>query len=496
MVMERIRSALAGAALNFSGGYLQEEKSTAGRPAAGTSEGMEITGGKQVHPHLGVAGNISPSREAMLEWVNVDEIIARKGWRAYSEMRHDAQIKACIRMKTALISQRAFSVIPASTDDKDKKIAQFVDVQLKNKRLFTNVVKDACQGFTWGFNTAEVVWTMHRWEGESLIGIKKVVSREPDRLILDGDVNGNLTRIRQEPDRGGFIQLPYRPGSIRNRVFHYAYGKEFGNPHGNSDLRSVYKNWWMKKYVLQFWGTFLDRMGSPLLVAKYPQGSPSGVKDAIKQILRNLQSKTDIMIPEGVEMDMLEAKRSGSGDYATALQYNDSEIAKGILVPSLLGMGQDIKRGADSQSRLHLRTLFKVVGDIGDEIACEFFEQIIVSLVRANFGDDAGVPTLQWGDFGEFEGPELADVIRLLHSAGILEMDQDDINYARSLIGMRMRTEGDKEEEIVRPPQPPPPGNAGAPPPAAAQGNQQGKEKQSRTGSGGKSGGGAGSGKQ
>lgn len=492
--MDTLKRAIGS--LTFSGSYLPEEPTPPGRPAAGSSESMEITGGKQVLPHLGVAGNISTGREAMVEWVNVDEIIKRKGWSAYSEMRHDAQIKACLRMKTALVSQRAFTVIPASDSERDKNIAKFVKAQLMNKRLFTNVVKDACQACTWGFNTAEVVWTMHRWEGQSMLGIKKVVSREPDRLTLDGDNHGNLMRIRQEPDRGGFIALPYRPGSIRNRIFHYAYQSEFGNPHGNSDLRSVYKNWWMKKYVLQFWGTFLDRMGSPLTVAKYPQGSSQPVRDAIKQILRNLQSKTDIMVPEGVEMELLEAKRAGSGDYDVALQYNDSEIAKGILVPSLLGMGQDIKRGSDSQSRLHLRTLFKVIGDLGDEIACEFFEQIVVSMVIANFGPDAGVPSLQWGDFGEFEGPELADVIRLLHSAGILEMDQEDINYARSLIGMRMRGDGDKEEEIVRPPQPPPPGNAGAPPPAAAQGNQQGAGKQSRTGSGGKTGGGAGSGKQ
>ena len=470
-----------------------EEVQSPGRPANGTNETLEITGGKQVVPSpLGVG--TTTGREAMLEWINVDDIIARKGWRAYSEMRHDAQIKACLRMKTSLIANRDFDILPASTSERDKKVAKFVEAQLKHKNLMRKVVRQACQSFTWGFNVSEVVWTMHRFEGEPLIGIKKVADREPDQLYLDGDNHGNLKRIRQQTDRGKVIALPYAPGSIRNRIFHYANDSQFGNPHGNSDLRSVYKNWWMKKYVLQFWGTFLDRMGSPMMVAKYPQGSPEGVKTALKQILRNLQAKTEIMIPEGVELELIEAKRSGNGDYESALIYNDTEIAKGILVPSLLGMGQDIKRGSDSQSRLHLRTLFKTLGEIGDDIVDGFWDQIISSLVIANFGEGTPVPQLQWGDYGEFEGPELADVIRLLHSAGILELDQQDLNYTRSLLGMPLREDEDKQETVIRPPEPPPPASASAPPPAAPQGNQRGAGEQNRTGAGGRTGGGAGTG--
>jgi len=471
----------------YEGTYLPEVR-TPGRPIAGSDETLEITGGKQVIPSLGI-GSAARTRDDMLEWVNVDEIIRRKGWTAYGEMQHDDQVKACLAMKTALVAQRDFEVIAGGESERDKKAAEFVKAQLDNGRLFKNVVKDACQAFIWGFNVAEVVWTKHRFEGETLFGIKKVVSREPDRLFLDGDDHGNLTRVRQETDKGGRIALPIK------RVFHYAYDQKFGNPYGNSDLRSVYKNWWAKKFILQFWSVFLDRMGSPMMVAKYPQGSPEALKIALKQIMMNLQSKTEILIPEGVELELLEAKRTGNGDYETALNYNDTAISKAILVPSLLGMGQDIKRGSDSQSRLHLRTLFKIVGDIGDEIACEFFDQIIVQLVRMNFGEEVAVPRLKWGDYGEFEGPELADVIRLLHSAGIFELDQHDLNYARSLLGMPTRKPGD-EEDVVRPPEPPPPGQAGAPPPSAPQGNQRGSGPQNRTGAGGKSGGGAGTGTQ
>ena len=68
---------------------------------------------------------------------------------------------------------------------------------------------------------------------------------------------------------------------------------------------------------------------------------------------------------------------------------------------------------------------------------------------------------------------EVADTIRLLHAAGILDMNQEDVNYARSVLGLPLRREGEDEDEVIRPPEPPPPASANAPPPAASQGNQR-----------------------
>jgi hypothetical protein len=100
-----------------------------------------------------------------------------------------------------------------------------------------------------------------------------------------------------------------------------------------------------------------------------------------------------------------------------------------------------------------------------------FKQQVVKQLVDYNF-NSANYPELLFQDYGEFEGIEVADTIRLLHAAGILDMDQEDVNYARSVLGLPLRREGMKEDEVVRPPQPPPPGNANVPPPKAAQGNQ------------------------
>jgi hypothetical protein len=49
--------------------------------------------------------------------------------------------------------------------------------------------------------------------------------------------------------------------------------------------------------------------------------------------------------------------------------------------------------------------------------------------------------TFVWQDYGQFEGMKIADEIRQLHAAGIIDMDQTDVNYARSVLGLPIRDE-------------------------------------------------------
>jgi hypothetical protein len=116
--------------------------------------------------------------------------------------------------------------------------------------------------------------------------------------------------------------------------------------------------------------------------------------------------------------------------------------------------------------------------DISQAVIQTFMDQVVRQLVEDNFDGDVDklMPRFIWQDYGQFEGMKVADTIRLLHAAGIIDMDQKDVNYARSVLGLPLRMEGDKEDEVRRPPEAPPPGNANVPPPAAGQGNERAKK--------------------
>lgn len=378
------------------------------------------------------------------EYISEDDLVkSNRGYKIYREMRNDDQIKACLWLFTTLVTQRAFDVVPAGESEQDQKVAQFVKKNLDKiniRRILNQGLKCALD---FGFCAGELVWDFS--DDASEMYLKEVKFRDPEHMIIEVDIHGNIVQFRQEPELHPLteIRIP------KEKMFHYAYQSEFGNPYGKSAMRGVYRAWWSKKYITQFYNVFLERFGQPLMMMKYPQGASEALKAALRNIMTNLSSKTDILVPEGVVVELVEATRAGTARYDEALWYYDTAIAKGLLVPALLGMGgSDVKRGSDSQSRLHLRTLLKYVQSIGEDLFDSLSHQVITQLVDANFTVEP--PKLIWQDYGEFESFEITDAIKELFNAGILDVDQEDINYARGLLGLPLRDEGN-EDEVSRP---------------------------------------------
>ena len=412
-----------------------------------------------------------------VELFPTDEILQQKGWGEYRKMLHDPQIKFCLWMKKVMIYGRKWDVEPASDSEFDKSVCEFVRDALKRAEL-KEIMREAMDAFQFGFSVGELVWKREELNGKDSIVLDKVVYRDPEFMTAEVDRHGNIMQWKQDPMMLGGTNEPVT--LAKNKVFHYANDQQFNNPYGHADMRAAYRAWWSKKFIVQFWNVFLERLGSPLMAAKYPEGATPVLKDNLKKILKGLSSKTEVLIPKGVEIELIEATRSGTASYDDALNYQDKEIARAILVVALLGAaGIDVKRGSDSQSRLHLRTMHKMADEIGGRLMREFHKQVIVQLVDFNFDVDA-YPTVFWQDYGEFEAFEITDAIRLLHAAGILELDQQDVNFARSILNLPIRTKDD-EDEVIRPQGLPPPADANQPPPAAEQGNERAEQGASQT---------------
>lgn len=399
----------------------------------------------------------------------VDDIIARKGWSIYKDMMHDDQVRICLQFKKVLIYGRTWELKPYDDSAEAKAQAEFAEWALKEIN-FKSVMREALSALEFGFSVGEIVWDRKDYEGKQVICFKKIAHRDPSTLKIGMDRHGNLTGITQEV-AGLTVPLPME------KLWIYSHDKRFGNPYGTSVLRAAYRSWWAKKYIINFWNVFMERMGTPLTKMTYPQGASEDLKTTLKRILTNLSSKTELLVPEGVQIDLIEASRSGNAGYMEALQFHNDSIARAILMASLMGTGAEDKVGGNgpSQSSLHLRILFKMADEITQDVTRTFHEQALKQLIDMNF-EKPMYPEFVWQDYGQFEGMKVADTIRLLHSAGILDLSQEDVNYARSVLGLPIRTEEDDEDEVIRPPAPPPPGNAGAPPPAAGQGNERAKK--------------------
>lgn len=444
-----------------------------GRPSVHEQESM-VDVGSSLRSFQPITGRRS---KGMVEILPVDEIITRKGWKEYRAMLHDPQITATLEFKKLMVLGRKFDVEPASKDQKDIDIAEFVAKALRQMDIVAKW-KEALSALEWGFSLGELIWKVGKVDGKQAIVLKDIKFRDPEFITFHADAHGNVKKWEQDV-KAFSVQLGTAGAGFQgeiflepDKVFHFAHNRLFGQHYGKSDLRACYRSWWAKKFVIQFFNVYLERMGAPMTMMKYPQGASSDLKNTLKNILKGLSSKQEILIPAGVEIELIEATRSGKADYDAALDYHDREIARAMLMVALLGAGGNaVKRGSDSQSRIHLRTLHKMADQLGASLMAAFNAQVVKQLVDFNFDIDGEYPKVFFQDYGEFEAFEITDAVRLLHSAGILELDQEDVNFTRSILGLPVRDEGD-EDEVVRPPEPPPPGSALTPPPPAAQGNQ------------------------
>ena len=346
-----------------------------GRPKQPFTEQM-VVDGDTMRSYLPIAGD-------RIRFLPSDEIITRKGWKVYRDMRHDDQIKATLSFKKILIHGRGLEVQPARVkDEASEDIAEFVEWNLERLNM-KRVLREALTAFDYGFSVGEIIWEMAEYKGNPVIAIKDIKHRYPEHIEIVADEHGNLKQFIQEPEWGKTVTLK------AEKVWHYAHNSEFQDHYGHSDLRAAYKNWWSKKFIINFWNVFLERLGQPMTKMSYPLGASEELKSTLKSILSGLSTKTEILIPEGVEVELIEATRAAKADFGEALGYHDNAIARALLVVALLGTdNSDVKRGSDSQSRLHLRILFKMADEIARDLLHCVHHQVIKQLVDFNFTSD------------------------------------------------------------------------------------------------------------
>ena len=88
---------------------------------------------------------------------------------------------------------------------------------------------------------------------------------------------------------------------------------------------------WFKKNGIKFWLLFLEKFGQPTAVGKYPVGSSDAEKTRLLQALSAIQSSTAIRIPDGMQIEFLEAARSGTADYTALIDRMNAAISKVYL---------------------------------------------------------------------------------------------------------------------------------------------------------------------
>ncbi|HMZ51086.1 MAG TPA: DUF935 family protein [Candidatus Sumerlaeota bacterium] len=114
------------------------------------------------------------------------------------------------------------------------------------------------------------------------------------------------------------------------------FGADFRNPYGRGLCQRAYWYYWFKKNALKFWAVYNEKYGAPTAIATYKPGTPPDERRRLRDILEALQTDSGVVIPESVELKLLEQARSGNAaSYREFLDWCNDEISKIVLGATL-----------------------------------------------------------------------------------------------------------------------------------------------------------------
>ncbi len=237
--------------------------------------------------------------------------------RLYQELLRDDQVKSTWASRQLAVVSASWEVQPGGTSAADQAAADFMSEQLANIQ-FDQVTAKMHFGVFYGFAVGECLWGR---DGRHVV-MTDIKVRNRRRFRFDGA--SRLRLLTSERPDGELV--PDR------KFWAFATGADHDDdPYGLGLGHWLYWPVFFKRNGLRLWLVFLDKFGQPTAKGTYPPSSTEQQKQRLLQALQAIHSDSGISVPEGMQIELIEAARSGTADYVQLYDRMDRAIAKVIL---------------------------------------------------------------------------------------------------------------------------------------------------------------------
>jgi phage gp29-like protein len=252
----------------------------------------------------------------------------------YEQVLADPEVKSTFAQRQLAVTRCEWSVDAASASALDKSAADFIREQLEQLG-FDDLTTKMLYGVFYGFSAAEVIYGV---DGSRVVfDAIKVRNRRRFRFGKENDLR---LLTMQSMYEGIKCEAPY--------FWHFQTGADNDDePYGMGLAHWLYWPVLFKRNGLKFWLIFLEKFASPTGVGKYGPTATDTEKSRLLQALRAIQTDSGIAIPEGMTIELLEAARNGTSDYAALQDWADATIQKVVLGQTASTQGTPGKLGND-----------------------------------------------------------------------------------------------------------------------------------------------------
>ncbi|MBS0476836.1 MAG: DUF935 family protein [Proteobacteria bacterium] len=255
-----------------------------------------------------------------------DPLLLEKGdanGELYRDLKRDGKVFAGLQKRQLALISRPWQVEPVEESDAGTADAEIVTDILK-RCAFDQVCRDLMDALLRGFAVSEIVWTVR----DGRIVPDRVVKRAQRRFkFVQQDENAPpaLRLLTRENMLTG-VELPERK-FIVHRV-----NPEDDNPYGTGLGLQLYWPVFFKRKGIIAWNKLNDRFGSPTPWGKYPRNAGPKEKGTLFDALRAISNDGVVMTPEGMEIELLESKLTGTISTQESLcNFMDDWIAEVLL---------------------------------------------------------------------------------------------------------------------------------------------------------------------
>ena len=367
---------------------------------------------------------------------NPDDLVEKKGLEIYRKMqRRDGQVKAVFMLKKHARLSTPWSIRPEDEDDPESvRQAEFIEHCFSEmKGNINNTLLKIWNAMRDGFSVAEINYkVLPTGEFKGMIGIDNIKVRKAVNYMFKCDEHGNI-------EEKGLIE-GYNKHLPINKFILFAYNPnddDADSLYGESDFRAAYRYYFSNDIVQRFWNIFLEKFGQPTVIGRYGTGTNKAKQDEYLDILKTIQTDTAIVMPKGLEAELLEAVRRGDAGYKSAFDTNNNMIARALLVGTLLmDTGE---KGSWALSKTHFDIFIYILDYLGTETEDTLVrEQIIKRLIDFNFTNPK-YPYFKFESLIKDDQEAKAKIAKMLVDAGLINPEEE---WVRGFLKIPAKEEG------------------------------------------------------
>lgn len=316
----------------------------------------------------------------------------------FEEMEEkDPHLFSQLQTRKNAVTGLDFEIIEFSEEERDKQIAEFIREELNGLGKIEELFLELLDAVGKGIAIMEILWKLENGS----VRIAEIKPKHQKNFFWDGK---DILKVRTKESPNG-AELP------ENKFIIHEYKAKSGHISRGGVLRVVAWMYLFKNYTLKDWISFCEIYGMPLRLGKYSQSASEDDKNALMQALIQIGTDAAGMVPDGTEIEFVEASKTSSADvYEKLARYCDEQISKAILGQTLTSDSG----GSHAQSKTHNEVRHDLTAADCKALAATIRQDLIRPLVLFNFGEERRIPYLKF-DFEEADDlKETVDIYRTL----------------------------------------------------------------------------------